>query len=217
MLKLLNYKNPKITEKNISFRNWVLLQKNYFKISIYFGKESPFFKVDKEFNSQYIKIEGGLIIHPICEQTKFGFFKNYFSHESNRIELNVSTKADINLKSYNKLYNTNYTFTNNERNQIYGFFKLIKESKGFDFFYGNFISINNSYENYINSLNEYLLHKDKPYIVNLVIQKINEWESWPVISMNFNSDYSEIIKDKYFDGAINNFEMPLGSDILYKK
>ena len=35
--------------------------------------------------------------------------------------------------------------------------------------------------------------------------------------MNFNSDYSEIIKDKYFDGAINNFEMPLGSDILYKK
>ena len=216
MNKLLNYKNPKITEKNINFRNWALSQKNYLRIRIYFGKKSPFFKYEKDFNSQNIKAEGGLILEPICELPKFGFFKNFYSHESNRIELDVSTKTDIDLDAYNNLYKTNYLFKMPERKKIYGFFKLIKEEKKFDFFYGNFISINNSYENYINSLYELFRDDKKSFVVNALIQKINEWESWPIISLGFNSEYSEIIKDEYFNFT-SFLERPFESDILYRK
>ena len=53
------------------------------RIRIYFGKESPFFKCDKDFNSQNIKVEGGLILEPICELPKFGFLKNFSSLKLN--------------------------------------------------------------------------------------------------------------------------------------
>ena len=216
MLKLLNYTNPKITEKNINFRNWALSQKNYLRISIYFGKESPFFKCDKDFNSQNIKVEGGLILKPICELPKFGFFKNFYSHISNRMELNISTETDDDLDSRNNFYKTNYSFKMPERKKIYGFFKLIKETKNFDFFYGNFISINNSYENYINSLYELLRDGKKPFVISAIIQKINEWESWPIISLGLNSEYSEIIKNEHFSFP-TFLESPFESDILYKE
>lgn len=218
MLKLLNYKNPKITEKNINFRNWALSQKSYLRIRIYFGKKSPFFKCDKDFNSQHIKVEGGLILEPICELPKFGFLKNFYFYESNRMDLSVSTKTDINLDAYNNLYKTSYSFKNAERKKIFGFFKPIPERNRLgDWLYGNFISINNSYENYINSLYEFLRDGTKPFVINAIVQKIDEWESWPVIGMALDSDYSEIIKDEYFDFANNIYEMPYESDILFKK
>ena len=85
-----------------------------------------------------------------------------------------------------------------------------------DIFYGNFISINNSYENYINSLNELFKDDKKSFVVNAVIQKINEWESWPIISLGFDREYSEIIKDDIFNFS-TFLERPFESDILYKK
>ena len=73
------------------------------------------------------------------------------------------------------------------------------------------------YENYINSLYEFLRDGTKPFVINAIVQKIDEWESWPVIGMALDRDYSEIIKDEYFDFANNIYEMPYESDILFKK
>ena len=134
------------------------------------------------------------------------------------MDLSVSTKTDINLDAYNNLYKTSYSFKNAERKKIFGFFKPIPERNRLgDWLYGNFISINNSYENYINSLYEFLRDGTKPFVINAIVQKIDEWESWPVIGMALDRDYSEIIKDEYFDFANNIYEMPYESDILFKK
>ena len=214
---MLNYKNPKITERNISFRNFILSKKNGFHLRIAFGADSPFFECKKIY-SETLSIKGGLIQNPICELPKFGFFKNFWTHECNRCDMSISQEMEVqNLETINRHYKTSYKFQNLDRKKIFGLFKLIPERNRLgDWLYGNFLSIYHSYGDYILHLYDYLQYQKKGFIIDIAVQKINEWESWPIVDMSLNSDYSEIIKDEFFDSASTIDEFPRTHNLLYK-
>ena len=125
-----NIKNPDVTEKNISLKDYINQNKNFFRLRVEFGVHSPFYKCNKDINNEDIRIEGGLIINPICELPKFGFFKNFWSHECNRFNLTISTNKDhCNIDSKNDLYKTYYHFSDESRKKIFGISSLAPEKK----------------------------------------------------------------------------------------
>ena len=214
---MITYKNPKVTEKNISFRNYILSTKSGFDLEIYFGAESPFFKCEKNLKKELL-IEGGLIQKPICELPKFGFFKNFWTHKSNRCDMRISTDTDKNnLDVLNKHYKTSYKFQDLDRKKIFGLFKLIDEKNSPSSILNcNFISINHSYDDYIYYLYDHLSYRKKPFKLNILVQKISEWNSWPIVDMSLHSDYSEIIKNEFFDISSTIDEYPRKYNLLIK-
>lgn len=219
---MFNIKNPKITETNISLNDYINNQKKFFKIQIEFGVHSPYFKCDRISNED-IRVEGGLVIHPICELPKFGLFKNFWSHECNRFNLNISIKNNnCDLDSKNEFYKTNYCFKDLKRKKIFGIFKLApKRKKLGDWLYDNHISINNSNLEFINNFSNSIRSPKKPFVLDFVVQKVKEWNYndqfyWPIIDLSLNHNYSEIITNEYFSFSDTLDEFPRNFNILMK-
>jgi len=219
---MLNIKNPSITEKEISLNDYINSKKDFFRMSVEFGVHSPYFKCNY-FNNEDIKVEGGLVTHPICELPKFGLFKNFWSHECNRFNLNISINNNhCDIDSKNELYKTSYHFNSLERKKIFGIFRLAPKKKSLgDWLYGNHISINNSNKEFINNFMNYIKDHKKPFVIDFVVQKIKEWSYdnqnyWPIIDLSLNYNYCEIIKDEYFDFSNTLDEFPRSYNILIK-
>ena len=196
-------KNPKVEIKGSNLFNFIELKKGL-NLEIAFGNHNPGFECKKSLGGKDLTLTNVLIKKPIFELPKFGFFKSYYSLETSKCELFITTENKNDLDTFNKFYNTNYYFNGDKQRQrkdIYGICE-IQDPENIKSSWRplNKISISNSYKEYIDFVYEELVHKNANVSLTLCLQKIQGWNIIPIIDMYFtkqsrgHGDWNEIIK-----------------------
>ena len=216
-------KNPKVEIKGSNLFNYIKSKNFNGHLEIAFGDQNPGFECSKDLDGS-LTLTNVFIKRPICEFPKFGFFKSYFSLETSKSEMLITTANNGDLNTINKLYKTNYYFNGDkQRKKIYGFCEFQNpENKKTSWRPLNRIVIYNSYKEYIDFMYEELAHKNANVYLAMYLQKIQEWNSIPIIDMFFTKqskrgDWDEIMKDENFS-SINSLEgeYPRKYNILVK-
>lgn len=225
----LNRKNPKITHKDLSFKDYLNFKSldlrsqgkgkiNYIEV-VLAKKYNPDFKIETNMKNSKCTIKGILISNPICEKPEFGFFKNFWSLRENQINLYLSSEIDS-LDKINK--NCDVNLTNNYRNYNYG--RLYNVSSSF-FDAHTSISLYNTYSDYINFLQNSFREIDNLEIrLTLFLQKFEKVDfffifDFMIQSLRGSDELEKIIKDQYFSPRINSdpLEVIDRSRLLFEK
>jgi hypothetical protein len=201
-------KNPKITHKGLSFKDYLnvksldLISQGKGKINcigvVLTKKHNPDFKIETNMKNTKCTIKGVLISNPICEKPEFGFFKNFWSLRENQINLYLSSEIDS-LDKINKDCDVN--LTNNYRNYNYG--RLYNDSSSF-FDPHTSISLYNTYSDYINFLQSSFREIDNLEIhLILFLQKFEKIDFFFIFDFMIKTsrgsrELEEFIKDQHF-------------------
>lgn len=235
-MSFLNIKNPKITHLGIDFHNY-LNSKELSIFEIIITRDSPVFKFSKSLRNDELYFEGCLLKNPVCELPKSGLFNNFYSHKINqfRLTLTTSEKSDYQYEDHygkisniNKKFNTNYKkrekdlFGYPNRNLDTNFGILFTDGKDY-LSSPNGIEIYGSYSDYINFLYDNIINTDVEIYLTLAVQKIKEWDVYPIVDMAIRSwrgnlnddDLYEITKGEIFRWSFGG-EFPKHRNILIK-
>jgi hypothetical protein len=200
--------NPKITHKDISFKDYLnvksldLTSQGKGKINpievVLTKKNNPDFKIEANMKNTECKIKGVLISNPICAIPKIPFLTNFWQLRENQINLFLSSEIDY-LDQINKDFNIN--LTNNYRNYNYG--RLYNDSSNFFDPHTN-ITLNSTYSDYINFLQSSFREIDNLEIkLILFLQKFEKVDFFFIFDFMIQAfrgsrELEEFIKDQHF-------------------
>jgi len=225
----LNRKNPKITHKDLSFKDYLNFKsldlKSQGKGKINFielvltKKNNPDFKIEANMKNSKCTIKGVLISQPICGIPKIPFLMNFWQLRENQINLYLSSEIDS-LDKINKDCDIN--LTNNYRNYNYG--RLYNDSSNF-FDPHTSISLYNTYSDYINFLQSSFREIDNLEIyLTLFLQKFEKIDFFFIFDFMIkisrgSRELEEFIKDQYFSVRYSSdpLEVIDRSKLLFEK